>query len=59
MFKSLIINFMEYTDQRDKSNSNYEKDNLPNDYDFLVQKLKSIKNIIENLEKNFFEKKEL
>ena len=50
---------MEYTDQRDKSNLNYKKDNLPNDYDFLVQKLKSIKNIIENLEKNFFEKKEL
>tara|TARA_B100001989_G_C24395519_1_gene391464 strand:+ start:414 stop:569 length:156 start_codon:yes stop_codon:yes gene_type:complete len=48
---------MEYTDQKDKSNSNYKKDNLFNDYEFLVQKLKSIKNIIENLEKNFLEKK--
>jgi len=50
---------MEYTDQRDKSNSNYQKDNLSNEYEFLVQKLKSIKNIIEHLEKNFFKKKEL
>ncbi len=49
---------MDYIDQSDNSNSNYKKDNHPNDYQFLVQKLKSIKNIIENLEKNFLEKKD-
>ena len=49
---------MDYIDQSDNSNSNYKKDNHSNDYQFLVQKLKSIKNIIENLEKNFLEKKD-
>ena len=47
---------MDNKDQIDISNLEFDKDNLPNDYKFLVQKLKSIKNKIKKLEKNFLEK---
>ena len=42
--------------QKDISNAEFNKGNLPNDYKLLVQKLKSIKNIIKILEKNFLKK---
>ena len=47
---------MENKDQKDISNLEYAKSTLPNDYKILFQKLKSIKNIITILEKNFLEK---
>ena len=47
---------MDNKDQIDISNLEFDKDNLPNDYKFLVQKLKSIKNKIKKLEKNFLDK---
>ena len=37
-------------------NSAFDKDNDQNDYNFLVQKLKSISEIIHLLEKKFFDK---
>ena len=44
--------------ENDKYKSNLESgtSKLPNDYKFLVQKLKSISEIIKLLEKNFLEK---
>ena len=48
---------MDNKDQgKDISNLEFNRDNVPNDYKFLVQKLKSIKEFIILLEKNFFEK---
>ena len=47
---------MENKNQKDASHFEYHESNLPNDYKLLVQKLKSIKNIIKTLEKNFLEK---
>ena len=47
---------MDKKDQKDISSAAFNKDNLPNDYKFLIQKLKSIKNLIQILEKNFLEK---
>ena len=47
---------MDYNEQKDIPNLEYDKGNLSNDYKFLVQKLRSIKNIIKTLEKNFLEK---
>ena len=43
-------------DQKDISNLEYNKGNFSNDYKFLVQKLKSIKKIIDILEKNLLKK---
>ena len=45
---------MDNKDQQEKSQIEYN-DNIQNDYNLLVQKLKSIKKIIEKLEKNFLE----
>tara|TARA_S200000501_G_C20559365_1_gene628061 strand:- start:427 stop:576 length:150 start_codon:yes stop_codon:yes gene_type:complete len=42
--------------QKDISNLEFNKGNLPDDYKLLVQKLTRIKNIIKILEKNFLEK---
>ena len=44
--------------EKEKNNSDLEYDNskLPNDYKFLVQKLKSIREIINLLEKTFLQK---
>ena len=44
--------------EQEKNISNFEfnRGNFPNDYKFLVKKLKSIKEIINLLEKNFLEK---
>ena len=42
--------------QKDISSFEFEKNNHINDYKFLVQKLKSISESIELLEKNFFDK---
>ena len=47
---------MDNKDQKDISNLEYNEGNLTSDYIFLIQKLKSIKNIIKILEKNFLEK---
>ena len=41
------------------SNLEFNKENPPNDYKFLVQKLKSIKGIINLLEKKLFFEKEI
>ena len=38
------------------SNLKFDKDKTRNDYEFLVQKLKSIKEIIDLLENNFLQK---
>ena len=45
---------MDNKDQKDTSNLEFNNVQYPNDYKLLVQKLKSIKNIIKILEKNFF-----
>ena len=42
--------------EKNKSNLEFGKSMLPTDYKFLVQKLKSISEIINLLEKNFLEK---
>ena len=42
--------------EKDKSNLEFGKSELPNDYKFLVQKLKSVSEIINLLEKNFLNK---
>ena len=47
---------MNNTDQNNISNMEFNKANLPNDYKFLLQKLKSIKDKIDLLEKDFLEK---
>lgn len=48
---------MDNNDQpKDISNLEFNKSDLSNDYKFLVQKLKSIKEIINLLEKKFLEK---
>ena len=44
---------MDNKNQTDISNLEFNKGDLPYDYKLLVQKLKSIKNIIKILEKNF------
>ena len=46
---------MDNKNQTDISNLELNKGDLPNDYKLLVQKLKSIKNIINILEKNFLQ----
>ena len=43
-------------DRKNLSNMEFNKINLPNDYEFLIQKLKGIKDKIKLLEKNFLEK---
>ena len=49
--------FMDNKDkEQDISNSELNKENRQNDYKFLVHKLKSIKEIINMLEKHFLEK---
>ena len=47
---------MTNNDQKEISNLEYNNGNFPKDYKFLVQKLKSIKEIIGILEKNLLEK---
>ena len=47
---------MANNDQKNISNLEDNKSNFPKDYNFLVQKLKSIKDIIGILEKNLLEK---
>ena len=42
--------------EKDKSNFDFNRSNFANDYKILVQKLKSIKETISLLEKNFLEK---
>ena len=42
--------------EKDISNFDFNSANFSNDYRFLVQKLKSIKETINLLEKNFLEK---
>ena len=42
--------------EKDKSNVRFDKGNNQNEYQFLVQKLKSIKEIIDLLEKKLFQK---
>ena len=42
--------------KKDITNLEHNKGNFPKDYKFLVQKLKSIKEIIGILEKNLLEK---
>ena len=42
--------------EKDRLNLDFDKDKLPNDYKFLVQKLRSISENINLLEKNFFQK---
>ena len=42
--------------EQDTSNLEFDKDILPDDYEFLVQKLKNMKEIIGILEKNLSEK---
>ena len=39
--------------EKDLINLEHDQNNLPNDYTFLVQKLRSIRKIIGLLEKNF------
>ena len=48
---------MDNKDQKDISSWDFNKDNFPNDYKLLVQKLKSIKEIISILEKKFLGKR--
>ena len=43
-------------EEKDILNLENDKKNLPNDYKFLVQKLRSIREIINLLEKNFLDK---
>ena len=47
---------MDNKDQKEISNMEFNKSNLPNDYKLLVQKLKSIKDKINLLEKDFLDK---
>ena len=47
---------MTNNDQKEISNLEYNNGNFPKDYKFLVQKLKSIKKIIDMLEKDLLEK---
>ena len=47
---------MTNNDQKDISNMEFNKGNFPKDYKLLVQKLKSIKEIIDMLEKNLLKK---
>ena len=47
---------MDDKDQKDISNLEFNKVNFPKDYKFLAQKLKSIKEIIDMLEKNLLKK---
>ena len=42
--------------EKDIESFDFDKDDNPNDYKFLVQKLKSISEIIYLLEKNFLDK---
>ena len=44
----------EQQQEKDIRSLEFEKDNYPNDYKFLVQKLKNIKEVINLLEKNLF-----
>ena len=48
---------MDNKDQKGISSWDFKKDNFPNDYKLLVQKLKSIKEIISILEKKFLGKR--
>ena len=43
--------------EKEISNDEFDKNNHSNDYKFLVQKLKSISESIDLLEKNFLNKK--
>ena len=47
---------MTNNDQKDISNFEYNKDNVPKDFKFLMQKLKSINEIIGMLERNLLKK---
>ena len=47
---------MDYKDQKDISSLESNNGNSPNEYKLLVQKLKSIKSIINKLEKNFLDR---
>ena len=47
---------MDNKDQTDIKNLEFNKGDFPNDYKLLVQKLKSIKNTIKTLEKNFLQR---
>ena len=48
---------MDYQEQdKDISSFEFDKVKTPNDYKFLLQKLKSMKEIINLLEKNFLQK---
>ena len=42
--------------EKDISNLEFDEDKSPNDYKFLVQKLKNMKNIINLLENKFLKK---
>ena len=42
--------------EKDKLNLEYDKNKIPNDYNFLVKKLRSIREIIHLIEKNFLDK---
>ena len=42
--------------EKDISSYDFDKDNIPNDYNFLLQKLLNIKFMINMLEKNFLDK---
>ena len=42
--------------EKDLSSSEFDKGKTPNDYKFLAQKLKSIKDLINLLEKKFLQK---
>ncbi len=42
--------------EKDISSYDFDKDNIPNDYNFLLKKLISIKSKINMLEKNFLDK---
>ena len=56
-FSNLLIIFMEDRDkEKDIPNLKFNSDNIPDDYQLLFQKLKIIKEIINLLEKNLFEK---
>ena len=46
---------MTNNDQKDISNTEFNKVNFPKDYKFLVQKLKSIREMINLLEKNLLQ----
>ena len=53
----LIVRFMDNKEQQKEiSDLEFEKGKTPNDYKFLAQKLKSIKEIINLLEKKFLQK---